>query len=204
MVFTVFMTSVVSLVLRDLHPSIYVMIVFALDLPFFVCHLTLCYKGVVAMAQAAEEVEYAVEIGAVDPEKSSSLRSASRFATWMAYATAAAGTSTLPAWLFYTGRLSCLLLGGWDEPVMHHTGMVLQEIDHVINLLTLLTQSGFIGPRLPQHSALTRMRRNIEKMLALDAEEEKLAKRTRESIKEKMSVQMDAFESLRYRSHVFR
>ena len=53
------------------------------------------------MVQAADEVEYAVDVGAVDPGKSGSIRSVSRFAVWMAYATAAATTSTMPTWYFF-------------------------------------------------------------------------------------------------------
>ena len=52
------------------------------------------------MVHAAKEVEYAVNVGAVDPVKSGSIRSVSRFAVWMAYATAAATTSSMPAWFF--------------------------------------------------------------------------------------------------------
>ena len=52
---------------------------------------------------------------------------------------------------------------------MFHTYAILLLIDLIVNTWTLLTQSGFIGPRLIQDKTLKMMGQELEKLLALDA-----------------------------------
>ena len=155
------------------------------------------------MAHAAEEVEYAVDVGAVDSEKSGSIRSVSRFAIWMAYATAASTTSAMPVWFFFFLTISQLFpklisfFSDLEIGLTFHIFLLLMDIDYLVNMLTLLTQSGFIGPRLVQDKTLNIMKGELKKLLELDAEENTRARKSSVEIKDKITLQLNSFSGLR-------
>ena len=80
---------------------------------------------------------------------------------------------------------------------MFHIALFLMDIDYLVNMLTLLTQSGFIGPRLVQDKTLNIMKGELKKLLELDAEENTLASRNSAEIKDKITLQLNSFSGLR-------